>query len=116
MRRETRHFIQLRSVQYVPLLLIELAVAHELAAQQLHRSTTPSPFRDPPLTPPSPYPSHSQISEQEGKDLAAQLQCAWVETSARHNANVGELQLSISIRTLRAWSWLWRPVRLLIET
>ncbi|PWN97492.1 putative ras-related GTP-binding protein [Tilletiopsis washingtonensis] len=32
-----------------------------------------------------------QVSEQEGKDLAQQLQCAWVETSARHNANVSKV-------------------------
>lgn len=31
-----------------------------------------------------------QVSEQEGKQLASSLKCAWVETSARHNANVGE--------------------------
>lgn len=30
-----------------------------------------------------------QVSEAEGKELAQQLKCAWVETSARHNANVG---------------------------
>jgi len=30
-----------------------------------------------------------QVSEQEGKELAQSLKCAWVETSARHNANVG---------------------------
>ncbi|WFD07452.1 GTP-binding protein, partial [Malassezia vespertilionis] len=29
-----------------------------------------------------------QVSEQEGKELAQQLKCGWVETSARHNANV----------------------------
>ncbi|KDN37263.1 putative ras-related GTP-binding protein [Tilletiaria anomala UBC 951] len=29
-----------------------------------------------------------QVSEDEGKDLAQQLKSAWVEVSARHNANV----------------------------
>lgn len=32
-----------------------------------------------------------QVSEAEGKELAQQLQCAWVETSARHNANVAKV-------------------------
>ena len=36
----------------------------------------------------------SQVSEAEGKELANQLKCAWVETSARHNANVGESLLT----------------------
>jgi Ras family protein len=31
-----------------------------------------------------------QVSEEEGKELANQLKCAWVETSARHDVNVGE--------------------------
>lgn len=30
-----------------------------------------------------------QVSEAEGKELAQSLHCAWIETSARHNANVG---------------------------
>lgn len=34
-----------------------------------------------------------QVSEAEGKELAAKLKCAWVETSARHNANVGRYLL-----------------------
>ncbi|KAI3623517.1 GTP-binding protein [Malassezia furfur] len=32
-----------------------------------------------------------QVSEAEGKELAQQLKCAWVETSARHNANVAKV-------------------------
>ncbi|PWN49429.1 hypothetical protein IE53DRAFT_317667 [Violaceomyces palustris] len=32
-----------------------------------------------------------QVSEAEGKELAARLKCAWVETSARHNANVAKV-------------------------
>ncbi|EPQ27593.1 uncharacterized protein PFL1_04731 [Pseudozyma flocculosa PF-1] len=38
-----------------------------------------------------------QVSEADGKALSQQLQCAWIETSARHNANVAkvfELMLS----------------------
>ena len=38
-----------------------------------------------------------QVSEAEGKELADSLKAAWVETSARHNANVTkvfELMLS----------------------
>lgn len=31
-----------------------------------------------------------QVSEEEGKDLAKELKAAWVETSARHDVNVGE--------------------------
>ncbi|KAI3614660.1 hypothetical protein CBS9595_003931 [Malassezia furfur] len=31
------------------------------------------------------------VSEAEGKELAQQLKCAWVETSARHNANVAKV-------------------------
>ena len=33
----------------------------------------------------------SQVSEAEGKELASQLKCAWIETSARHNANVAKV-------------------------
>lgn len=32
-----------------------------------------------------------QVSEAEGRALAQALHCAWVETSARHNANVGKV-------------------------
>ncbi|GAC94593.1 hypothetical protein PHSY_002166 [Pseudozyma hubeiensis SY62] len=31
-----------------------------------------------------------QVSEAEGKQLAAQLKAAWIEVSARHNANVAK--------------------------
>lgn len=32
-----------------------------------------------------------QVSEAEGKALAQSLHCAWIETSARHNANVSKV-------------------------
>ncbi|CAD6889095.1 unnamed protein product [Tilletia controversa] len=32
-----------------------------------------------------------QVSEEEGKELAARLKCAWVETSAREGINVDEV-------------------------
>lgn len=32
-----------------------------------------------------------QVSEEEGKELAASLKAAWIETSARHNAHVAKV-------------------------
>ncbi|UZJ56412.1 hypothetical protein CBS101457_005732 [Exobasidium rhododendri] len=32
-----------------------------------------------------------QVSEEEGKELASQLKCAWVETSARHDVNIDKV-------------------------
>lgn len=39
-----------------------------------------------------------QVSEEEGKELASQLKCAWVETSARHDVNIGEWQWQLSFK------------------
>lgn len=40
-----------------------------------------------------------QVSEQEGKELADSLKAGWVETSARHNANVAKVFESMLSQT-----------------
>lgn len=37
------------------------------------------------------YRNLRQVSPDEGKDLAAENQAAWIETSAKNNLNVGKL-------------------------